>query len=577
MRIAVPTETEAGEARVAATPETVKKFRALGASVAIQRGAGLASGITDADYEAAGAELAATAAEALRDADIVLKVRRPGAELAAIRPGAAVIAIMDPYGQDAALAALAQAGVEAFAMELMPRITRAQVMDVLSSQANLAGYRSVIDAAAEYGRAFPMMMTAAGTVPAAKVFVMGVGVAGLQAIATARRLGAIVTATDVRPATKEQVESLGAKFVAVEDEEFKQAETAGGYAKEMSKEYQAKQATLVRGHIARQDIVITTALIPGRPAPRLITAEMVRSMRPGSVIVDLAVERGGNCELAKPGEVAVVDGVKILGHLNVAGRLAATASALYAKNLYAFVETLIDKKTQKLAINPDDELVKATCLTRGGTIVHPNFQPKPGAVPAPTAPPAVEEHSPASAAPSPIGAAPPPASAEQSPASAEHSPIGGEPLPAPVEPSTVGAAHSSWDGPPPAASAEHSSISTELSPALAEHPSVDAAHPPLGGEPLPGAVAETLVETPVHRGEAAESPLTVSPQGHAALPDAGGAHELTADAERALPVANAEPTPIATAGAPHVEAAPEPVETSEKASTDGQRDTPANS
>jgi NAD(P) transhydrogenase subunit alpha len=376
MRIAVPSEADAAEARVAATPETIKKFKSLGASVAVQRGAGIASGIPDAEYEAAGAELAASAPDTVHDADIVLKVRRPGAELAAIRPGAAVIAIMDPYGQDVALAALAHAGVEAFAMELMPRITRAQVMDVLSSQANLAGYRAVIDATAEYGRALPMMMTAAGTVPAAKVFIMGVGVAGLQAIATARRLGAIVTATDVRPATKEQVESLGAKFVAVEDEEFKQAETAGGYAKEMSKEYQAKQATLVRGHIARQDIVITTALIPGRPAPRLITAEMVRSMRPGSVIVDLAVERGGNCELAKPGEVVTVDGVKILGHLNVAGRLAATASALYAKNLYAFVETLIDKKAQKLAINPDDELVKATCLTRGGAIVHPNFQPK---------------------------------------------------------------------------------------------------------------------------------------------------------------------------------------------------------
>jgi NAD(P) transhydrogenase subunit alpha len=264
-------------------------------------------------------------------------------------------------------------------MELMPRITRAQSMDVLSSQANLAGYRAVVDAAGEYGRALPMMMTAAGTVPAAKVFVMGVGVAGLQAIATARRMGAVVTATDVRPATKEQVESLGAKFLAVEDEEFKNAQTAGGYAKEMSKEYQAKQAALTAEHIKKQDIVITTALIPGRPAPRLITAAMVASMRPGSVIIDLAVERGGNVEGAKPGEVALIGGVKIVGHLNVAGRIAASASALYAKNLYTFVETLIDKKTKALAINWDDEIVKGTALTRDGAIVHPNFMPKPGA------------------------------------------------------------------------------------------------------------------------------------------------------------------------------------------------------
>jgi len=297
-------------------------------------------------------------------------------ELAAYKKGALVIAIMDPYGNEAALKQMADAGLVAFAMELMPRITRAQSMDVLSSQANLAGYRAVIDAAAEYGRALPMMMTAAGTVPAAKVFVMGVGVAGLQAIATARRLGAIVTATDVRPATKEQVESLGAKFLAVEDEEFKNAQTAGGYAKEMSKEYQAKQAALVAEHVKKQDIVITTALIPGRPAPRLISKEMVASMRPGSVIVDLAVERGGNVEGAQPGGVAQVGGVKIVGHLNVAGRLAASASALYAKNLLTFVDTLIDKKEKKLAVNWDDELVKATLLTRNGAVIHPNFMPK---------------------------------------------------------------------------------------------------------------------------------------------------------------------------------------------------------
>jgi NAD(P) transhydrogenase subunit alpha len=261
-------------------------------------------------------------------------------------------------------------------MELMPRITRAQSMDVLSSQANLAGYRAVIDASAEYGRALPMMMTAAGTVPAAKVFIMGVGVAGLQAIATARRLGAIVTATDVRPATKEQVESLGAKFLAVEDEEFKNAQTAGGYAKEMSKEYQLKQAALVAEHIKKQDIVITTALIPGRPAPRLISKDMVASMRPGSVIVDLAVERGGNVEGARLGEVVDANGVKIVGHANVPGRLPASASALYAKNLLTFLETMIDKNTKALAVNWDDEIVKGTALTRDGAVVHPSFAPK---------------------------------------------------------------------------------------------------------------------------------------------------------------------------------------------------------
>ena len=378
MRISVPSETDPRESRVAATPETVKKLSALGAEVAIQAGAGLTSGVTDAEYAAAGAKVEPDAAATLAGADVVLTVRRPAASaLTGVARAAAVISIMDPYGADAALAELAHAGVSAFAMELMPRITRAQVMDVLSSQANLAGYRAVIDGAAEYGRALPMMMTAAGTVPAAKIFIMGVGVAGLQAIATARRLGAIVTATDVRPATKEQVESLGAKFLAVEDEEFQQAQTAGGYAKEMSREYQAKQAALTAAHIAKQDIVVTTALIPGRPAPKLITADMVRSMRPGSVIVDLAVERGGNCELAKPGEVFVTDnGVKIVGHLNIAGRLPATASSLYARNLLAFVDTLVDKEKKTFAPNWDDELVKATLLTRDGAIVHPNFQPK---------------------------------------------------------------------------------------------------------------------------------------------------------------------------------------------------------
>ena len=373
MKVAVAAEADPAEPRVAATPETVKKIIGLGAEVAVEPGAGVKSGILDADYAAAGASVTA---DAVKDADVVLKVRRPGtAELAAYRSGALVIAIMDPFGNDAALKAMADAGVIGFAMELMPRISRAQVMDVLSSQANLAGYRAVIDGAAEYGRALPMMMMAAGTVPAAKVFIMGVGVAGLQAIATARRLGAIVTATDVRPATKEQVESLGAKFLAVEDEEFKNAQTAGGYAKEMSKEYQAKQAALVAEHIKKQDIVITTALIPGRPAPRLISRTMVESMRPGSVIIDLAVERGGNVEGATGGQTEVVAGVKIVGYSNVT-RLPASASGLYARNLYAFLEILVDKKEKALAVKWDDDIVKATALTRDGAVIHPNFQPK---------------------------------------------------------------------------------------------------------------------------------------------------------------------------------------------------------
>src|SRR6266478_3473770 len=373
MRIGVARESDAAEPRVAATPETVKELQALRAELAVEPGAGVKAGILDEDYVAAGATVRPGAAA---DADVVLKVRRPSeAELAGYKSGALVIAIMDPYGNDAALAAMAKAGITAFAMELMPRITRAQSMDVLSSQANLGGYRAVIDGAAEYGRALPMMMTAAGTVPAAKVFIMGAGVAGLQAIATARRLGAIVTATDVRPAAKEQVESLGAKFIAVEDDEFKQAETAGGYAKEMSKAYQAKQAALVAEHIKKQDIVVTTALIPGRLAPRLISRDMVASMRPGSVIVDLAVERGGNVEGVKPGECVERNGVKIIGYSNP-GQLAASASSLYAKNLYAFLEILIDKKAKALAVNWDDDIVKATVLTRNGAVVHPNFQPK---------------------------------------------------------------------------------------------------------------------------------------------------------------------------------------------------------
>src|SRR5215216_432601 len=374
MRIAVAREADSAEHRVAATPETVKKLIALGAEVVVEPDAGVKSGIPDAEFTAAGARVQQGAAN---NADVVLKVRRPDPlDLAVYKKGALVLATMDPYGNESALRAMADAGVTAFAMELMPRITRAQSMDVLSSQANLAGYRAVIDAAAEYGRALPMMMTAAGTVPAARVFVMGAGVAGLQAIATARRLGAVVTATDVRPASKEQVASLGAKFVAVEDDEFKQAETAAGYAKEMSKEYQAKQAALVAEHVKKQDIVITTALIPGRPAPRLISNEMVAAMQHGSVIVDLAMERGGNVEGAKPDQVVNVNGVKIVGYVNVPGRLAASASSLYARNLYAFLEILIDKNAKALAVNWDDEIVKATALTRDGAVVHPSFQPK---------------------------------------------------------------------------------------------------------------------------------------------------------------------------------------------------------
>ncbi|MBE7185642.1 MAG: Re/Si-specific NAD(P)(+) transhydrogenase subunit alpha [Methylobacterium mesophilicum] len=377
-------EREAGEPRVAASPDTVKRLAGLGLTVVVERNAGLASRIPDAEFEKAGARIGE--AEDAGSADVVLKVRRPGADEAkSYRRGALVLGIMDPYGQDEALAALAEAGLTTFAMELMPRITRAQSMDVLSSQANLAGYQAVIDAAAAFDRALPMMMTAAGTVPAAKVFVMGAGVAGLQAIATARRLGAVVTATDVRPAAKEQVASLGAKFVAVEDEEFKAAETAGGYAKEMSADYRAKQAALVAEHIAKQDIVITTALIPGRAAPKLVSTEMVKSMKPGSVLVDLAVERGGNVEGAVAGAVITLEnGVTIVGHQNAPGRVAASASALYARNLFAFLETMVDKATKRLALNRDDPLVQATMLTDNGRVVHPNFAPKASVVPAPS-------------------------------------------------------------------------------------------------------------------------------------------------------------------------------------------------
>ncbi|CAN7408258.1 Re/Si-specific NAD(P)(+) transhydrogenase subunit alpha [Rhizobium rhizogenes] len=368
----VAKETVGDETRVAASVETVKKMRGLGFDVVVEAGAGTLSRIPDHEYEAIGARIGAI--KDAKRADVILKVRRPTRkEIAGYKSGAIVVAIMDPYGNEAALVEMAKAGLTSFAMELMPRITRAQSMDVLSSQANLAGYQAVIEAAAVYDRALPMMMTAAGTVPAAKVFVMGAGVAGLQAIATARRLGAQVSATDVRPAAKEQVASLGAKFIAVEDEEFKAAETAGGYAKEMSRDYQAKQAALVAEHISKQDIVITTALIPGRPAPRLVSREMLKAMRPGAVAVDLAVERGGNIEGAEFGEVADVEGVKVVGYANMAGRVAASASALYAKNLVTFLETMVDRDTKSLGLNRADELIKATMLTDGGEVVHPNF------------------------------------------------------------------------------------------------------------------------------------------------------------------------------------------------------------
>ncbi|HZZ34287.1 MAG TPA: Re/Si-specific NAD(P)(+) transhydrogenase subunit alpha [Caulobacteraceae bacterium] len=373
--VAITKERRAQETRVAATPDSVKKLIGLGLTVIVETGAGEAAYISDADFEAAGAAMAADPAAALKDADILLKVRAPAQdEVGLLKPGAIVVALLNPYNDRELVDALARQGATAFAMEFLPRITRAQVMDVLSSQANLAGYRAVIEAAEAYSRSMPMMMTAAGTVAPAKVFVIGVGVAGLQAIATARRLGAVVTATDVRPATKEQVESLGAKFVAVEDEEFKAAETEAGYAKPMSAEYQAKQAVLVGEHIKKQDIVITTALIPGRPAPRLVTAEQIAAMKPGSVLVDLAVEQGGNVEGARPGEIAEIDGVKILGVPNLPGRIASDASSLYARNLYAFVGLLVDKDGA-IAPDMDDEILKDSLITQGGAVVHPLLKP----------------------------------------------------------------------------------------------------------------------------------------------------------------------------------------------------------
>ena len=368
--LAVTKERRAGETRVAVTPDAAKKLIALGFEVVVETGAGLAAAAPDADYETAGAKIVKDAATALKSADVVLKVRGPSdEEIGQLKAGAIVVGLFNPHQDKPLLEALTKAGATVFAMEFVPRITRAQVMDALSSQANLAGYRAVIEAAEAYGRAMPMMMTAAGTIAPAKVFVMGAGVAGLQAIATARRLGAVVTATDVRPAAKEQVESLGAKFVAVEDDEFKAAETAAGYAKEMSPEYQAKQAALVAEHIKKQDIVVTTALIPGRPAPKLVSAEHVASMKPGSVLVDLAVEAGGNVAGAKSDEIVETGGVKIVGIANLPGRIAADSSALYARNLTAFAGLLI--KDGALAPDLEDEILKSALVATGGAVTHP--------------------------------------------------------------------------------------------------------------------------------------------------------------------------------------------------------------
>ncbi len=375
MKLAIPKERRAHEKRVAATPDTVKKLIALGFDVTVEKDAGLMSSIPDSEYETAGATIASDAAKAYKGADVIFKVQRPlhaaengEDEMSLIKSGAILIATLSPFADGAMVDAYAKGNITSFAMEFMPRITRAQSMDVLSSQSNLAGYQSVIDAASEFSRAFPMMMTAAGTVAPAKVMVMGCGVAGLQAIATAKRLGAVVSATDVRAAAKEQVESLGGKFVMVDSDEG--GETEGGYAKEMSDDYKAKQATLIAETLAKQDIAITTALIPGRPAPTLITKEMVRSMKPGSVIIDLAVESGGNCELSQAGKMVLENGVKIVGHFNYPSRVATDASALYSKNLLNFITPLMDAESKTLNIDWEDEIITGTLLTKDGAIVN---------------------------------------------------------------------------------------------------------------------------------------------------------------------------------------------------------------
>ena len=375
LKIAIPKATTPDEKRVAASPETVKKLCGLGAEIRIETQAGLESAVTDEMFKDSGAKIAKSAEEALKGANVILSVQAPSdEEIKLIPKGALLICQMNPYNNKAIIEKLASAGISVFAMELVPRITRAQAMDVLSSQANLAGYKSVLDATEQYGRAMPMMMTAAGTVPPAKVFIMGAGVAGLQAIATAKRLGAVVSATDVRPAAKEQVESLGGNFVAVEDDEFKEAETAGGYAKEMSASYKKKQAALVEEHIAKQDIVITTALIPGKAAPKLVSEKMLKTMKPGAVLVDLAVEQGGNIDLSEPGKVVQKHGLSIIGHRNVPSRLAASASALYAKNLFNLLNLII--KEGKLEIDWEDEIINGIALSHDGKVVHPNFAEK---------------------------------------------------------------------------------------------------------------------------------------------------------------------------------------------------------
>lgn len=374
MLVAVPAERREHETRVAATPESCRKLRALGLEVAIERGAGERACFDDEEYDAEGARIVPDARTLLGEADLVFKVQRPlPEELEAMKPGATLIGMLAPYSDREGVQAYAQRRVDAFALEFLPRISRAQSMDVLSSQSNLAGYRAVIDAAATFGRAMPMMMTAAGTVAPARVMVLGAGVAGLQAIATARRLGAIVSATDVRPAAREQVESLGANFVMVESEESRAAETAGGYAREMSEDYRRRQAELVAETLKKQDIVICTALIPGRPAPRLVSEAMLASMKRGSVVVDLAVEQGGNCEGSRPGEVVSVHGVSVVGYRNVPGRLPVDASALYARNLYNFLAAFTDPATGVVQFDWEDELVKGVALTRAGEVVHPLF------------------------------------------------------------------------------------------------------------------------------------------------------------------------------------------------------------
>jgi NAD(P) transhydrogenase subunit alpha len=382
MKLAVPKERRTHETRVAASPETVKKLAALGFELIVEAGAGLHAAYTNDAYAQAGAKIAPDAASALGQADLVFKVQRPMMasegldEVALLKPGSALVCSLGALYNRELVDALAKANVTAFAMELLPRITRAQSMDILSSQANLAGYKAVVDAASHFSRALPMMMTPAGTVPPARVLIMGVGVAGLQAIATAKRMGAIVSATDVRPATKEQVQSLGGKFIAVEDEEFKAAETAGGYAKEMSKEYQAKQAALIAETIKTQDIVITTALIPGRKAPVLVSEEMVKTMKPGSVILDMAVEQGGNCPLSEFGKTVVKHGVNIIGPANLPASIATDASALFARNLLNFITPMVDKETMALKIDTADEVVKGTLVTQGGKVVHAQLAPQ---------------------------------------------------------------------------------------------------------------------------------------------------------------------------------------------------------